>query len=213
MYQRQLEAKRRQRVDAEKKAGDLRAKEADKRAAASKRVQSASRTTNASMAASRMREAARREAEANAAGTEVARWQSRAAGYSKDEAALQAKLAKAQHAEQEDAERRRRRDQATADRLAAVERISIRERLDATETLVSGVLRDLPPPKPERLRILMLGAASEGDLRVGREQARIRRAVERATLRDLVDLEGHPSATAEDLRDRISAFRTHVIHF
>lgn len=212
-YQRQLEAKRRQRVDAEKKVGDFRSKEADKRAAASKAVESASRTTNASMAASRLREAGRSDAEANAAGKEAARWQNRAAGYSKDEAALQAKLAKAQQAEQEDAERRRKRDQQAADRRAAAERARFHERLEAAETLVTGALRDLRPPKPERLRILMLGAASEGDLRVGREQTRIRRAVERALHRDLVELEGRPSATAEDLLDGISRFLPHVIHF
>jgi hypothetical protein len=34
--------------------------------------------------------------------------------------------------------------------------------------------------------VLMLGAAPEGDLRVSREQARIRTAVERALHRDLV---------------------------
>ena len=43
---------------------------------------------------------------------------------------------------------------------------------------MTTVLRHLPAPKPEKLRVLMLGASAEGDLRVGREQKRIRAAVE-----------------------------------
>jgi CHAT domain len=212
-YLRHLEAKRRQRVDAERRAGDFRGKEADKRAAATKAVELASRTTSASMAASRLREAGRRESEANAAGKEAARWQRRAADYAKEEAALQAKLAKAEQREGDEAERRRKRDQQAADRRDAAERASFHERLDATETLIGTALRELRAPKPEKLRILMLAASSEGDLRVGREQTRIRRAVERALHRDLIQLEGRPSATAEDLLDGISGFRPHIVHF
>ncbi|MER5718704.1 CHAT domain-containing protein [Streptomyces sp. NPDC002132] len=59
----------------------------------------------------------------------------------------------------------------------------------------------------------MLGAASEGDLRVSREQARIRKAVERALHRDLVELDVHPAATTEHLLDGLTRFRPHVVHF
>lgn len=212
-YLRQLEAKRRQRVDADKKASGFRTKEAEKRAAASKAAASASRSSSASMIASYMRTAAQRESEANDAGKQSAYWQDRAAGYAKDEASLQAKVAKAEQQERDHAERRRTRDQQAADRRAAAERASFQERLDLTETLVNSALRDIRAPKPEKLRILMLAASSEGDLRVGREQKRIRRAVESALHRDLVELDVRPSATAEDLLDGISKFRPHIVHF
>ncbi len=212
-YLRQLEAKRRQRVDADKKASDLRTKEAEKRATASKAAASASRSSSASMVAGYLRTAAQRESEANDAGKQAAYWQGRAAGYAKEEASLQAKLAKAEHQERDDAERRRKRDRQAADRRAAAERASFHERLDLAETLVSSALRDLRAPKPEKLRILMLAASSEGDLRVGREQKRIRRAVESALHRDLVELDVRPSATADDLLNGISKFRPHIVHF
>ena len=59
----------------------------------------------------------------------------------------------------------------------------------------------------------MLGASSEGDLRIGREQKRIRSAVESALHRDLVELDVRPSATTTDLLDGITKFRPHVVHF
>lgn len=61
--------------------------------------------------------------------------------------------------------------------------------------------------------MLMLAASSEGDLRVGREQKRIRAAVQSALHRDLIELDVRPSATANDLLDGITGFRPHVVHF
>ncbi len=61
--------------------------------------------------------------------------------------------------------------------------------------------------------MLILGAASEGDLRVGREQKRIRAAVEAALHRDLIELDVRPAATTGDLLDGITKFRPHVVHF
>ncbi len=68
-------------------------------------------------------------------------------------------------------------------------------------------------PKIERLRVLILGASSEGDLRVGREQKRIRAAVESALHRDQIELDVRPAATAADLLDGVTRFRPHVVHF
>ena len=59
----------------------------------------------------------------------------------------------------------------------------------------------------------MLGASSEGDLRVGREQKRIRAAVESALHRDRIELDVRPAATSADLLDGITKFRPHVVHF
>jgi ribosomal protein L35AE/L33A len=74
-------------------------------------------------------------------------------------------------------------------------------------------MRELRVPKPEKLRVLMLGSSSEGDLRVGREQARIRNAVQTALHRDLVEMDVRTSATTRDLLQGITGFRPHVVHF
>jgi hypothetical protein len=110
-------------------------------------------------------------------------------------------------------ERRQRREQDAADRRAAADRAKLLDRVLSAETLVASAVEAMRPPKPEKLRILMLAASSEGDLRVGREQKRIRAAVQSALHRDLVELDVRPSATANDLLDGITGFRPHVVHF
>lgn len=61
--------------------------------------------------------------------------------------------------------------------------------------------------------MLILGASSEGDLRVGREQKRIRAAVESALHREQIELDVRPAATTADLLDGITKFCPHVVHF
>ncbi len=212
-YRGQLERKRKQRIDAEKKAGEYRGKESKKRAESAAARAAASKSKSSSTIQSKLREAERKESEAAAAGKEASRWQSRAAGYAKEEMALADKLARAEASESNAAERRRKLDQQRADRQAAAQRAVLERRLSATESAVSQVIRELPAPKPEKLRVLMLGASSEGDLRVGREQKRIRAAVESALHRDLVELDVRPAATTADLLDGITKFRPHVVHF
>ena len=82
-----------------------------------------------------------------------------------------------------------------------------------TESAVDQVIRQFPAPRPEKLRVLILGASSEGDLRVGREQKRILAAVESALHRDQIELDVRPAATTDDLLDAITKFRPHVVHF
>ena len=72
-YRRQLERKRSQRVEAEKKAGEYRSKESKKRAEADKARQAAAKTKSESTAKSKLREAERRDGEAAAAGKEARR--------------------------------------------------------------------------------------------------------------------------------------------
>ena len=211
-YRSQLERKNKARTDAEKKVGEYRRKEADKRAAAAKARASAAKSKNAGTV-SKLREADRYEDQANTAARDAASWSAKAAKYGKEAADLQVKLAKAEQAEQKAAERARQREQKEAERRATAERKKIQGRLATTEEQVGIVLRQLREPKPEKLRVLMLGAASEGDLRVSREQARIRTAVERALHRDLVELDVHPAATTEHLLDGLTRFRPHVVHF
>lgn len=155
----------------------------------------------------------RHEAAANDAAKEAARWQTKAATYAKEEAALQGRLAQSERRDAEELDRRRRREQQAADNRAAAERAQLLSRLSAAEALAATAAEYARPPKPERLRVLMLAASPEGDLRVGREQKRIRSAVQSALHRDLVELDVRPAATANDLLDGITGFRPHVVHF
>ncbi len=212
-YRGQLERKRKQCVEAERKAGEYRSKESTKRADAAKARQAAAKTKSAATAKSKLREAERRDKEAETAGKEAGRWQTKATGYAKDESTLMTKLTRAEQSESDAAERRRKRDQQQAERTAALERASLESRMAGTESAVGHVLRQLRAPKPEKLRVLILGASSEGDLRVGREQKRIRAAVESALHREQIDLDVRPAATTADLLDGITKFRPHVVHF
>lgn len=212
LYRGQLDRKRKQRVVAESKASDFRSKEATKRAAAAKARMSATKASTTTTATTKLREAERRDGEANAAGKEAAKWQIKAASYGKEEAALQVKLAKAEKLEADSVERRRKRDQQQAERQMAAERGALERRMAHAEAGLTEI-REFRKPKAEKLRVLILAASSEGDLRVGREQKRIRAAVESALHRDLVELDVRPAATAQDLLDGITKFRPHVVHF
>lgn len=211
-YRGQLDSKRKQRIDADKKAGEYRSKESAKRADAAKARQAAAKTASNTTRSSKLREAERREKEAETAGKEASRWQTKAAGYAKEESSLQTKFARAEQSEADAAERRRKSEQQRAGRAAA-ERAQFESRIVGAEVAVSTALRHLPAPKPEKLRVLMLGASAEGDLRVGREQKRIRAAVESALHRDQIELDVRPAATTADLLDGITKFRPHVVHF
>ncbi|WP_336084642.1 CHAT domain-containing protein [Nocardia sp. SSK8] len=212
-YRNQLTTKRKQRVDAEKKAGEFRTKESKKRGEAAAVRLAASKTKSESIAKSKLREAERKDKEAETAGKEAGRWQERASNYAKSEADLQGKLAKAEKSEADAAELKRKRDEQRAQRLAAGQQAELESRIANTESAVDRVLRRLPTPKPEKLRVLILGAAGEGDLRVGREQKRIRAAVESALHRDQIEFDVRPAATPADLLDGIGRFRPHVVHF
>jgi hypothetical protein len=212
-YRSQLNRKREQRAEAERKAGEYRAKETKKRTAAAAARTAAGKSKSSSTVESKMREAERNERDAATAGAEANRWQDRASKAAKEELVLQRRLLQAEQSEAAADERRRERDHQRIARRSAAESAAVNQRLEATESLVSGALRELRAPKAERLRVLILGAASEGDLRVGREQKRIRAAVESALHRDLVELDVRPAATTADLLDGITRFRPHVVHF
>lgn len=214
-YQGQVDRKRTQRVEAERKTGEYRSKESQKRADAAKARVAASKTKSVSTANSKLREAERKENDAVAAGKEANRWQERATRYAKEEAALITRLGRAQKTADDAAERKRRVDQQRTAQQARAAQLSLETRLVTTERTVEQISRQLPAPKPEKLRILLLGASSsqEDALRIGREQKRIRKAVEAALHRDYVELDVRPAATAEDLLDGISKFRPHVVHF
>jgi hypothetical protein len=245
MYRSQLERKRSQRIDAEKKVGAFRKKEADKRLAAAKAKEAAARARSTSTVKMKLDEATRRESEANTAAKDAATWQTKVATLSKEESDLALRLSKADKSEQANAEQRHRRQEAAAEaarrkeqaaaeaklraRLQATEQdlaiqrarsdaaerelAAQRARTAATEERVDGALQELRAPKPEVLRVLLIGASGDGELRVAREQSRIRAAVERALHRQLIAIDARPAATIADLMDGVVRFRPHVIHF
>ncbi|GAB1821048.1 hypothetical protein [Herbidospora sp. RD11066] len=218
--QRQLNSKRSQRIDAEKKASEHRRKESEARTKAAKARLAADTTSSALTRKSKLSEAEREEKAAAAAGKTAGDWASKAAGYAKAEGQLQEKCDKERAKEEADANRRRlhaQKQAETAQKRAEVahraERDSLQRRINQTEYKVSQAIRELRVPKPEKLRILLLGATSDGGLRIGREQKRIRAAVNAAINRDSVELDGRPAATTQDLLDGLSGFRPHVVHF
>lgn len=212
-YRGQLERKRQQRVDAEKKAGDYRSKESVKRAEAAKARAAAAKSSSSNTAATKLREAERRDGEAAAAGKDAARWQSKASAYAKEEAALAHRLARAERTEAESAERVRQREAQRAARQAVAEHAQLAQQIDGTRRALDVAVREFRPPKPEKLRVLLLGASADGELRVGREQKRIRSAVESVLHRNSIEFDVRPAATAGDLLDGVGRFRPHVIHF
>lgn len=207
-YRRELLRKQEQQAAVERKAGDARKKEADKRADAAKARATASGTKSETTRRSKLRDADRYEKMANDAAKDAASAQGKVASLAKEIATLLARLSKAE----QDEARKQRAEHAAALRRAEQGHQQLTARLARTEAEV-GELREMRPPKAERLRILMLAAASEGDLRVGREQTRIRRATESALHRDLIEFEVKTSATTEDLLDGLVRFRPHVVHF
>lgn len=213
LYRGQLDRKRQQRIDADKKAGEFRSKESKKRAEAVKARQTASKTTSSSTARTKRNEAERRDKEAATAGKEANRWQKKASDYLKEEGTLQSKLTRAVQAELDAAERQRKREQQQAERTAAVNQATLESRISLTETAIDHTVRQLRKAKQEKLRVLLLGASAEGDLRVAREQKRIRAAVESSLHRNLIEIDVRPAATSSDLLDGITKFRPHVVHF
>ncbi|MGW2182922.1 hypothetical protein ACWCXX_33605 [Streptomyces sp. NPDC001732] len=212
-YRRKLSQKNSLRVAAEKKVGEFRRKEANKRGQAAKARAAVEKASTPGSRKSKLSSAQRYEKEANQAADSVGTWSARVAKLGAAVGDLESKLAKAEAAERAAADSARKREQKQAEHRAATAHRKIESRLSATEGQVSTVMKELRAPKPEKLRILLLGASSEGDLRVGREQQRIRAAVQASTHRDLVELDVHPAATTEVFLDALPRFRPHVVHF
>jgi hypothetical protein len=212
-YRSQLDRKNKDRAAAEKKVGEFRTKEADRRGKATKERLAAEKASTASTRTSKLRAAQRYEDEANKAARDAGTWSTKVGRLSKEISELSTKLVKAETAERTAAEKARQREQQQTQLRAAAEQRKIESRLSTTERQVGTVLRELQAPKPEKLRVLLLGAASDGSLRIGREQERIRTIVQRATHRDLVTLDVHSAATADTLLDALPRFRPHIVHF
>ncbi|MFS8104662.1 hypothetical protein LFM09_46925 [Lentzea alba] len=213
---RQLETKQKAQADAMKRAADLRTKESRKRIEAAKAEESAARTSSQSMARSKRQEAARALEAANKYGKDASALEVKAAGYGAEAAKLQVKIAKAQADESQRAARQQALAQraAIAEQRRMVDQIAMTQsRVAKTEAMTEQAIRAIGAPKSEKLRILMLGASPEGDLRITREHSRIRKAVETSLHRDQVEFDLRLSATRQDLQEGIVKFRPHIVHF
>ncbi|MDX3099842.1 CHAT domain-containing protein [Nonomuraea angiospora] len=211
--QRQLNHKRDQRIAADRKAGEFRRKESEARAKAAKARAAAAKTSSTTTMNSKLREAEREEKAAATAGKSAGEWSKKAADYGKAEGKLEEKLTKERASEEAAAERRRQLVQKRAELAHRTENASLHHRINETEIKMIHAIRELRAPKPEKLRVLLLGATTDGGLRIGREQKRIRAAVNAAIHRDAVELDPRPAATTADLLDGLSSFKPHVVHF
>lgn len=137
-YRRDVEAKAKKRREAESKAGEYRTKESKKRTEATKARQSAAKASSEATARSRTRDAERREQEAASAGSEANRWQTKAAGYARDEASAADKLAKAIAAE----EKKRDRDAQRAAREEKAKLARLESRVANVSATMDRVVRD-----------------------------------------------------------------------
>jgi hypothetical protein len=107
VYRSQLERKRAQRLDAEKRSAAARTKEADKRALATRERAAGLGSKSEFTARMKLRDAARHEGEANTAAKESASWQAKAAAYLKEETTLAKRLADAEASQRKTTERKR----------------------------------------------------------------------------------------------------------
>ncbi|MGW7529808.1 SAV_2336 N-terminal domain-related protein [Streptomyces sp. NPDC054783] len=195
-YRSQLDTKNKARADAEKRADEFRRREVDQRAMATRERADAGRTDNANAQSTRLRTAQHYENQADEAGRDAQLWHARATQYGKEVADLAAKLTKAEQAE----------------RRAVADQTGIENRLSTAAGHVRTELRALQTSKPEKLRVLLLNAAADRDLRVAREQG-ILAAVQSAAHRNLIELEAHTAATTDVFLAALSQFRPHVVHF
>jgi hypothetical protein len=97
-----------------------------------------------------------------------------------EEANLRKRVFDAERSEADAIRRKQEQAQRRTERREAAERRAWDRRLMATEAAMREVVTNLRAPTSERLRVLLLGSSSMGDLRVGREQKRIRAAGESA---------------------------------
>ena len=224
---RELERKIQAREASETDAGKHRTKASEASAKASKARSDAATTKNAMTARMKTSEAEKRDKDAAKSGKDAATAEGKAATLRKEEARLRTRLATTEASERKAGEQKQKTEDKRVERAHAAERADYERRIAAAEAMAQQARHvatttarlSLPEPKPEKLRVLLLGADSKGaeageaGLRIGREHKRITAAVRNANHRDAIELQPRPAATTEDLLDGISQFRPHVVHF
>ncbi|MFT4394741.1 CHAT domain-containing protein [Gordonia lacunae] len=212
-YRRQLDQKRKKLAEAEEKSRNLQSKVATARAKADKARSEAQSTKSDSTRKTKLNSAARYDKESASAARDLERANNAVTAASKAVQTAQDRLSREERTEAKSAESRRQRDEKRAQRAADRDRRELDDRLSRAESAIEHTIRVVQQPKPEKLRVLWLGASSLGDLRVGRELKIIRRMVQSAVHRDLVEIDSRTAATVDDLLDGLTEFRPHVVHF
>lgn len=210
---RELESARKKQFEAEKKVGELRSKESQKRQESEKAQEAAMKSSSPSTFKSKMAESGRRLKEAQDAGKQAVTWQKKATDAAKKVQDLQVKLTKAQTDEAMKAEKQRAKEYEKEMANIAAQQKQLQSQITATSTTLSEVQKRLPTPIQEKLRVLVLTSNPHGDLRLDREQKRIRQAVKAAVHRDWIEFDFRPAATPDDLLDGLTEFRPHMVHF
>lgn len=210
---RELDRAQKAKTEAEKKTGEYRTLESQKRRAAEKAAEAARKTRSESTRRMKLSEHDRRLKEAQDAGTKATQWQRKWSDAAKKVGDLTTRLTKAQSDEAAKAEKKRAVEHDKVMAGLKREQVLLKARLVETGDSVVALERRLPTPVAEKLRILVLTSDPEGGLRLGREQKRISRAVQQAVHRDWVEFDFRPAATPEDLLEGLTEFSPHVLHF
>lgn len=207
----------RERARYERKLASAQSKQQKKLSEANSYQERARKASSPSRAASYLRYADSASKAALAEGKKIeterraiAKCSGKEADLTKD---LHAAIAREAKEEQRQRERQNKEEERRRQRQETAERARTKALVAASEERMSVAISKLQAPKVEPLRILYLTAAAAGDMRVGEEIRRVKAAVRAATLRDLVEIEHMPSATASDLLDGLTRFRPHVVHF
>lgn len=189
------------------------------RADAAKERARVSPRTSESMARSYQRNAENAEKRAESEDKKVVTASAKLGSLARDLATAESNLDRELQSSARRVESQRKSEARAADqadtRRRQVEKNHAREvaRLAQPEVLYVHEVREVSAPLPETLRVLYLTANPEMNLRTDAEVRGVLDQVRRATHRDLITIEHHPAATAEDLITGLNDVRPHVVHF
>ncbi|AZQ32084.1 hypothetical protein EJ357_47870 [Streptomyces cyaneochromogenes] len=190
-YRSWLETKNKARADAEEKVSEFRRREADYRARAARERTAAGKTKNVNNQRVRLRSAQVFEDRADKAARDAQIWSAKEAQYGREAAHLGAQLMKEERAAG----------------LAAAGEVAAGIFTSVADGHIHTTRRELRRPSPEKLRVLLLGTASDSR----REQLRTLAAVRSATHRVLVEFVSRPTA-ADAFLEALNQFRPHIVH-
>jgi len=207
-------------ADLKKEAGKYETDAAKKRSAAQAKRKSAERTSSASSKKSLLDAALKLEKEAGALSLKAAVVAGKLADNSKRQRQENSNLARARKgvttAQDRTDSKRREVEKRHAREVARIARPTVRHIHE---------VRHIPTPKREQLRVLYLtanprildqdpdGALVVTRIRVDKEIRDVRAEVKSALLRDLIEIDHWPAATAMDLLNGLNDKRPHIVHF